>query len=137
MKIPLSNPDITQKEIDSVVDVLKTPNLSTGPKVKEFEDKFASFIGTRYAAAVSSGTSGLHLCIRGAGISDNDEVITTPFSFIASSNCILFERGKPVFADIDEKSLNIDVTRIEERITDKTKAILVVHALVYLQIWIL
>lgn len=128
MNIPLSRPDITQKEIDLVADVLKTPYLSTGPRVKEFENIFASFVGAKYAVAVSSGTAGLHLSIKCAGISDDDEVITTPFSFIASANCILFERGKPVFVDADENSLNIDVKKIEGKITEKTKAILVVHA---------
>lgn len=127
MKIPLSNPDITQKEIKAVVDVLKTPNLSLGPKLAEFERKFADYAGTKYAIAVSNGTSGLHLCIRALNIKDGDEVITTPFSFIASANCILFERAKPVFVDIREDTLNIDEEKIEEKITKKTKAILPVH----------
>lgn len=127
MKIPLSNPDITQKEIKAVVNVLKTPNLSLGPKLDEFERKFADYIGTKYAIAVNSGTSGLHLCIRALDIKDGDEVITTPFSFIASANCILFERAKPVFVDIREDTLNIDETKIKEKITKKTKAILPVH----------
>lgn len=127
MKIPLSSPDISSNEIDAVVKVLKTPMLSLGPRVKEFETKFAKFIGVKHAAAVNSGTSGLHLCVRALGISDGDEVITTPFSFIASSNCMLFERAKPVFVDIREDTLNIDEDKIEEKITKKTKAILPVH----------
>jgi len=126
MKIPLAKPDITDLERKAVLEVLKTPNLSLGPKLKEFEKKIAKFIGVKYAVGVNSGTSALHLIIRTLGIKDGDEVITTPFSFIASANCILFERAKPVFVDIDEKTLNIDTSKIEEKITKKTKAILVV-----------
>jgi len=131
MNIPLSSPDITQKEIDSVVAVLKTPSLSLGPKLPEFEKKFAEYIGTKHAIAVNSGTSGLHLCIRALDIKDGDEVITTPFSFIASSNCVLFERAKPVFIDIREDTLNIDENKIEKAITKRTKAILPVHVFGY------
>lgn len=125
-KITLSKPDVTQKEIKSVMDVLKTPHLSLGEKYLEFEEIIAKYVGVKYAVTVNSGTSGLHLIIRALGIKDGDEVITTPFSFIASSNCILFERAKPVFVDIDEKTFNIDVKKIEEKITNKTKAILAV-----------
>ncbi len=125
--IPLSSPDITQKEVETINQVLSTPFLSIGPKIKEFEQKIAYFVGTKYAVAVNSGTSGLHLCVRSLDIKDGDEVITTPFSFIASANCILFERAKPVFVDIDENTLCIDVNKIEEKITKKTKAILPVH----------
>lgn len=131
MNIPLSNPDISEKEINEVVKVLKTPNLSLGPKLGEFESRFAEFIGSKYAVAVNSGTSGLHLCIRALGIKDGDEVITTPFSFVASSNCILFERAKPVFVDIREDTLNINEANIEIKITKKTKAILPVHVFGY------
>lgn len=125
-KIPLSNPDITEREIRAVLDVLKTSHLSLGKKYIEFEKIIAKFSGVRYAVTVNSGTSGLHLIIRALGIGNGDEVITTPFSFIASSNSILFEKAKPVFVDIDEKTYNIDVKKIEEKITSKTKAILVV-----------
>ncbi len=125
--IPLSSPDITEKEVNAIRQVLATPFLSIGPKVTEFEKRIADYIGTKYAIAVNSGTSGLHLCVRSLGIHDGDEVITTPFSFIASANCLLFERAKPVFADIDEKTLCLDVSKIEEKITAKTKAILPVH----------
>ena len=124
--IPLSSPDITHKEIEAINQVLSTPFLSIGPKIKEFEEKIANYIGTKYAIAVNSGTSGLHLCIRSLDIKDGDEVITSPFSFIASANCILFERAKPVFVDIDKNTLCIDVNKIEEKITKKTKAILAV-----------
>lgn len=125
--IPLSSPDITHKEIEAINQVLSTPFLSIGPKIKEFEEKIANYTGTKYAIAVNSGTSGLHLCIRSLDIKDGDEVITTPFSFIASANCILFERAKPIFVDIDKGTLCLDVNKIEEKITKKTKAILPVH----------
>ncbi len=124
--IPLSQPDITNREIDAVVSVLKTPYLSLGPKLQEFERKIVDYVGIEYAVAVNSGTSGLHLIVRAMEIREGDEVITTPFSFIASANCILFEGAKPVFVDIDRKTLNIDCERIEEKISDKTKAILAV-----------
>lgn len=127
LRIPLSYPDITYLEIQAVLDVLSTPNLSLGPKMLEFEDKFAAYIGTKHAVAVNSGTSGLHLCIKSLGIGVGDEVITTPFSFIASANCILFEGATPVFVDVDPLTRNIDVGKIEEKITSKTKAILPVH----------
>jgi perosamine synthetase len=125
--IPLSAPDITHKEVKIISEVLSTPYLSIGPKIKEFEKRVAKYIGTKYAVGVNSGTSGLHLCIKALDIKDGDEVITSPFSFIASANCILFERAKPVFVDIDESALCIDPERIEEKITPKTKAILPVH----------
>jgi len=125
--IPLSSPDITHKEIELLNKVLSTPYLSIGPQIIEFEKKIANYIGTKYAVAVNSGTSALHLCIKSLGIKDNDEVITTPFSFIASANCILFERAKPIFVDIDKNTLCIDADKIEEKITSKTKAILPVH----------
>jgi len=133
--IPLSSPDITELEISYVTGVLKTPHLSLGPKLAEFEDRMAEFTGVKYAVAVNSGTSALHLIVRALGIKDGDEVITTPFSFIASANCVLFERAKPVFVDIDPTTLNIDVNRIEERITDKTRAILAVDVFGYPAEW--
>jgi perosamine synthetase len=135
MKIPLSKPDITDLEIEYVTQVLKTPNLSLGPKLVEFETKMAKFIGVKQAVAVNSGTSALHLIIKSLGIKDGDEVITTPFSFISSANCILFERAKPVFVDIDPLTLNIDTSRIEERITTKTRAILAVDVFGYPADW--
>ena len=133
--IPLSSPDITELEISYVTQVLKTPNLSLGPKLVEFEARMAQFIGVRHAVAVNSGTSALHLIIRALGIKDGDEVITTPFSFISSANCILFERAKPVFVDIDSLTLNFDVNRIEGKITGKTRAILAVDIFGYPVEW--
>jgi perosamine synthetase len=135
MKIPLSKPDITELEIEYVTQVLKTPDLSLGPRLVEFETKMAEFVGVKQAVAVNSGTSALHLIIKSLGIKDGDEVITTPFSFIASANCILFERAKPVFVDIDPLTLNIDTKRIEEKITAKTKAILAVDVFGYPADW--
>jgi len=126
MNIPLSKPWVTEEDIKAVEEVLRTPYLSLGPKLPEFESILASVAKRKYAVAVNSGTSALHLIIRSLEIKDGDEVITTPFSFIASSNCVLFERAKPVFVDIDPKTYNINPDLIEEKITEKTKAILAV-----------
>ena len=126
MKIPLSKPDITDIEKKKVLEVLETSYLSLGPQLKEFEEKIAEYAGVKYAIAVNSGTSALHLIVRALDIKDNDEIITTPFSFISSSNCALFERAKPVFVDINSETVNIDVSKIEEKINEKTKAILAV-----------
>jgi len=128
MQIPMSSPDITSAEVDAVKAVLRTPCLSIGPRVDEFERRVAEYVGARHAVAVSCGTAGLHLAIIAAGVTDGDEVITTPFSFVASANVMLYERAKPVFVDIDPLSLNIDSARIEAAITRRTKAILPVHA---------
>jgi len=126
MKYPLACPDITDREIQAVVDVLKTPNLSLGPKLVEFERKFASFCDAGHAVAVSCGTAALHLLVRAFGVCEDDEVITAPFSFVASTNCILYERGKPVFVDIDPDTWNIDASRIPQAVTARTKAIIAV-----------
>jgi len=131
MKISLAKQDITEKEIGAVLNVLKSPYLALGPRLGEFERKIAKFIGVKYAVAVNSGTSALHLIVRAMDIKDGDEVITTPFSFIASSNCILYEKAKPVFVDINPQTLNIDFQRIEKAITKKTKAILAVDVFGY------
>ncbi len=135
MKVPLSSPDIIEKDIGAVVGVMKTRHLSIGPKVVEFEKRIGNYVETRYTIAVNSGTSALHLIIRGMGIGEGDVVITTPFSFIASSNCILFERGRPLFVDIEEETLNLDADKVEERLKNmsveelaKVKALLVVDA---------
>jgi perosamine synthetase len=126
LKVQLAKPDITQKEIDAVVDVMKSGILSIGPKVEEFEERISKYVGVKHAIAVNSGTSGLHLLIKSYGIEKGDEVITTPFSFVASANCVLFEGAQPVFVDIDPKTLNMDIKKIEEKINSKTKAILAV-----------
>jgi len=133
MQVSLSSPDIVEKDIEAVVGVMKTRYLSIGPKVVEFEKKMGSFTGTKYAVAVNSGTSALHLIIRGMEIGEGDVVITTPFSFIASANCILFERARPLFVDIDEQTLNLDPDKTDEQLgkmsqeeLDKVKAMIVV-----------
>ncbi len=127
MNIPLSQPDITQREIDAVVDVLHTPTLSIGPRLDEFEQACARLAGRRHGVGVSSGTAGLHCAMIAAGVEAGDEVITTPFSFVASANCILYVGAKPIFVDIDPQSLNIDVSRIAAAITPKTRAIVAVE----------
>jgi perosamine synthetase len=126
-RIPLSSPDIQPEDVELVTRVLRSNRLSIGPFVKELERDFADYIGTKYAVAVTNGTSGLHLCIRAAGIAEGDEVITTPFSFIASANCMLYERATPVFVDIDEASLNIDPALVARAVTGRTRAMLPVH----------
>lgn len=128
MRVHLSRPDITDVEIEAVNEVIRSPILALGPKVKEFEDCIAKYVGRKYGVAVNSGTSGLHLLIKALGIGEGDEVITTPFSFIASSNCILYERAKPVFVDVEPETGNIAPELIEAAITPKTKAILPVDA---------
>lgn len=125
--IPMSEPDISPEDIEAVVGVLNSKCLSLGPTLQAFEETFANYIGTRYAVGVSSGTAGLHCAIRAAEIGPGDEVITTPFSFVASANCVLYERAKPVFVDIDETSLNLDPNALPGAITQRTRAILPVH----------
>ena len=127
MQIKLSSPDITEKEIQAVCEVLRTTDLSMGPKLGEFEDAFCAYTHRKRAVAVNSGTSGLFLCLLSLGIGPDDEVITTPFTFIASATSIMMVGAKPVFVDIDPATLNIDPQRIEEKITAKTKAILPVE----------
>ncbi len=127
MRIPLSSPDITSSEIEAVVAVLRTSRLSLGPVTEQFEAAVANCATVRHAVAVSSGTAGLHLCVRGLGIGEGDEVIVPSFTFVATANAIRYERATPVFADIDAATLNVDPRRIEEAITGKTRAIVVVH----------
>lgn len=122
--VRLSGPDITEGEIDAVVQVLRTPHLSLGPKGPEFEAAFQRRLGARHAIACSSGTAGLHLLWRAIGIGPTDEVVTTPFSFIASSNSVMFEGARPTFVDIDPDTWQIDANRIEAAITPHTRAIL-------------
>ena len=119
--IPLSSPDITELERSYVNEVLQTPYLSLGPKLTEFEHKAASYIGAKYAIAVNSGTSALHLALRAYDLHEGDEVITTPFSFISSASCLLFEKIKPIFVDIEDKYFNIDTRKIEQFLKKATK----------------
>ena len=108
MKIPMSSPDLTDLERKAVMDVINTPILSLGPKVVEFEHAICDYSGAKHAVAVNSGTAGLHLIVRAAGIGAGDTVITTPFSFVASTNALLFENAVPVFVDVDPLTGNID-----------------------------
>lgn len=123
----VAKPYIDKNDIQSVVSVLNSGNLSLGPQHKKFEMFFAQKLGINYAVSVANGSCGLHLAIKSLGIKEGDEVITTPFSFISSTNCILYERAKPVFVDIEKDTFNIDPSKIESAITKRTKAILVVH----------
>jgi perosamine synthetase len=126
-QIPMSSPDVNSDDVRVVVDVLNSKRLSMGPYLERFEAAFAEYVGTRHAVAVSSGTAGLHLSICAAGIGPGDEVVTTSFSFVASANCMLYERATPVFVDIDETSLNIDPDLVTAAVTERTRAILPVH----------
>lgn len=127
IKYPLALPYIDDKDKSAVLSVLDSGMLSLGPKLTEFEQKFAQYLGATYATAVSSGTAGLHLAVKSLGLTHGDEVITTPISFVASANCLLYEGVKPVFIDIEEQTYNLDPTVLEAAITPRTKAILVVH----------
>ena len=115
---------IEDKDIDAVVNVLKSDYMTTGPKVNEFEQKIADYVGAKYAVAISNGTAALHMACDTAGIQEGDEVIVTPITFAASANCILYQRATPVFTDIDLNTYNIDPIEIEKKITSKTKAII-------------
>jgi len=117
-QVPMSHPDLTEAEVAAVEQVLKTPYLSIGPQIKAFELAVAAYTGLRHAAAVNSGTSGLHLCVIAAGITEGDLVITTPFSFIASANCILYERAIPIFVDVDPETGNLDPYLVAQAIHD-------------------
>jgi perosamine synthetase len=124
--IDLSGPDLTDEEVEAVLSVLRTRHLSLGPKLAEFEEVVAGYVGRRHGVAVNSGTSALHLAVRALGIGEGEEVITTPFSFIASSNCLLYERAVPRFVDIDPLTFNIDCDQVETALTERTKALLAV-----------
>ncbi|MCS6840440.1 MAG: DegT/DnrJ/EryC1/StrS family aminotransferase [Roseiflexus sp.] len=119
--VPMSSPDLTDAERKAVLQVLHTPVLSIGPYVQQFEQRVAAFVGARYGVAVSSGTSGLHLSIIVAGVAEYDLVVTTPFSFIASANCILYERGIPIFVDVDPITGNIDPEQVHAAISDLSR----------------
>ncbi len=124
---PIAKPLLGKKEEKYVLEVLRSGTLSIGSKVEAFEKRFAHYLGVKHAIAVSSGTAGLHLSLIGAGIKAGDEVITSPFSFVASANAVLFVGARPIFADIDPVTYHIDPKKIAEKITPRTKAILVVH----------
>ena len=125
--IPLCRPWIDEAEIEAVSEVLASKWISTGPKTAEFEQRFAEYIGVKHALAVSSCTAALHLSLIAAGVGEDDEVITTPYTFTATAEAIGYTGAKPVFVDIEPETLNIDASIIEESITPKTKAIIPVH----------
>lgn len=127
MYIPYGRQCIEEDDIEAVVEVLCSDYVTTGPAVAEFEKSVAEYTGAKYAVAVSNGTAALHIACLAAGIKEGDEVITTPITFAASANCVLYCGAKPVFADIEPDTYNIDPTKIEEKITSKTKAIIAVH----------
>ena len=129
--LPLARPFLGQEEEQAVIDVLRSGQLSLGACVSAFEAEFASRLGARFGSAVSSGTAGLHLALRAAGVSAGDEVITSPFSFVASANAILYEQARPVFVDIDPVTLNIDPVGVDAALTAKTSALLPVHIFGY------
>ncbi|HEX4363382.1 MAG TPA: DegT/DnrJ/EryC1/StrS family aminotransferase [Solirubrobacteraceae bacterium] len=130
-EVPLARPVLGRAEEDAVIDVLRSGQLSLGPCVPAFERAFAGRLGVAHACAVSSGTAGLHLGLRAAGVRDGDEVVTSPFSFVASANAALYERARPVFADIDPRTLNLDPAAAAAAVTSRTTAILPVHIFGY------
>ena len=130
-EIPLASPVLGEAEEERVLAVLRSGRLSLGPMLEEFERAFAARLGATHACAVSSGTAGLHLALRAVGVSDGAEVITSPFSFVASANVALYERARPVFADIDPVTLNLDPAAAAAAVTERTAAILPVHVFGY------
>jgi perosamine synthetase len=125
--IPLARPLVGTREEELVVEALRSRRLSLGPKLPEFERVLAERLGVEHVSAVSSGTAGLHLAIRAAGVEPGDEVVTTPFSFVASANCLLYEGARPVFCDIDRRTLNIDPVAAAAAVGEGTRGILPVH----------
>ena len=130
-RIPLSSPFVDERDEELVLEVLRSGRLSLGPAIDRFEELFAEKVGAPYAAAVSSGTAGLHLLCAIAGLGEGDEVITTPYSFVASANCFIYEGATPVFADVDERTMNLDPAAVEAAITERTKAIVAVDIFGY------
>jgi perosamine synthetase len=130
-RIPLAKPYIDEREEELVLDVLRSGRLSLGPTIDRFEELIAERVGAPYAAAVSSGTAGLHLLVHMAGIGTGDEVITSPLSFASSANCFLFEGATPVFADVDRRTWNLDPDAVEAAITERTKAVVAVDMFGY------
>jgi perosamine synthetase len=130
-EIPLARPVLGPAEERAVLEVLRSGRLSLGPRLAEFEEAFAARLGVAHASAVSSGTAGLHLALRAAGLTDGEEVVTSPFSFVASANAIVYERGLPVFADIDPVTLNLDPDAAAAAVTQRTRALLPVHIFGY------
>lgn len=129
--IPLAKPVIGEAEERAVLEVLRSGHLSLGPRVPAFERAFAERVGAPHASAVSSGTAGLHLALRAIGVDEGDEVVTSPLSFVASANAILYERARPVFADVDPVTLNLDPAAAAAAVTGRTAALLPVHIFGY------
>jgi perosamine synthetase len=129
--VPLAQPVLGELEERLVLEVLRSGQLSLGPRLPEFEREFASRVGAAHASAVSSGTAGLHLALRAVGVRDGEEVVTSPFSFVASANAVVYERARPVFADIDPVTLNLDPAAAAAAVTERTSAILPVHIFGY------
>jgi perosamine synthetase len=129
--IPLARPVLGEAEERAVIDVLRSGQLSLGPRLAEFERLFAARVGAPHACAVSSGTAGLHLALRAVGVGEGDEVVTSPFSFVASANSVLYERARPVFADIDAVTLNLDPDAAAAALSERTRALLPVHIFGY------
>ncbi len=129
--IPLSSPYLDERDEELVLEVLRSGRLSLGPAIDRFEELFAEKVGAPYAAAVSSGTAGLHLLSAIAGFGDGDEVITSPYSFVASANCFIYEGATPVFADVDARTMNLDPAAVEAAITERTKGIVAVDIFGY------
>src|SRR6478609_2951176 len=129
--VPLASPSIDAEDVAAVLDVLRTPTLSLGPRLDAFEAAIADYAGVAQAVAVNSGTSGLHLCLAGRGIGPGDEVITSPVSFVASANCAIYQGATPVFADIDPETLNIDPAAVEAAVTPRTRAVVAVDIFGY------
>jgi perosamine synthetase len=127
MKIPLAKPQVLESDIDAVVAVLRTPNLALGPKLGEFEDAIAAYVGSSFAVAVNSGTTALHLAVRCLDLQEGDEVIIPSFAFPAVANVLLQERLTPVFVDVDAKTLNMAAEAIEQAVGPRTRAVIVVH----------
>jgi perosamine synthetase len=130
-RVPLARPYIDEREEELVLEVLRSGRLSLGPAIDRFEELFAEQVGAPYAAAVSSGTAGLHMLCHIAGVGEEDEVITSPVSFVATANCFIFEGGRPVFADVDSETLNLDPRAVEAAITERTKGIVAVDMFGY------
>lgn len=130
-EIPLAKPVIGEREERLVLEALRSGRLSLGPMLERFERAFASRVAAPCASAVSSGTAGLHLALRAVGVGDGDEVITSPFSFVASANVAIYERARPVFADIDPVTLNLDPSAAAAAVTERTAAVLPVHVFGY------
>ena len=129
--IPLARPVMGEREEELALEVLRSGRLSLGPRLEEFERAFAARLGVASTSAVASGTAGLHLSVRAAGIERGDEVVTTPFSFVASANCVLYEGARPVFCDIDRRTLNIDPAAAEAAVGERTVGLLPVHVFGY------